>query len=158
MRRMGDDQSYLTKDVFVAGASPKVTYNPRDERRIEQELNLYLYLDQGPGRALSIAGPTKSGKTVLVERRLPRDVAIWIEGPDLQSVEVFWERVVDWLGVYDLVEVTREDQEGGGRELGFTVGIPKVASIDASKRDDAATTTEFARLAHRQSPHLRASR
>ena len=98
-----------------------------------------LYLNQGPGRALSVSGPTKSGKTVLVERLLPRDEAIWMEGPDLQSVEVFWERIVDWLGLYDLVEVTRSEEEAHGKELGGTVGIPKLASIDAHKKDGTTT-------------------
>jgi hypothetical protein len=51
-----------------------------------------------------VSCPTKSGKTVLVERRLDRDVAIWIEGPDLTDVSIFWHRVVDWLGLYDLVK------------------------------------------------------
>jgi len=123
--------------VFVAGAVPRITYNPRDDRHLEREVTLYL--NQGPGRALSVSGPTKSGKTVLVERLLPRDEAIWMEGPDLQSVEVFWERIVDWLGLYDLVEVTRSEEEAHGKELGGTVGIPKLASIDAHKKDGTTT-------------------
>jgi hypothetical protein len=77
---------------------------------------------------------------VLVERLLPRDEAIWIEGPDLQSVDVFWKRIVDWLGLYDLVEVTRQESEGSGKQLGLTVGVPNLASIDAHKKDDSTTT------------------
>jgi hypothetical protein len=126
-------EDHLTKNVFVAGASPKITYNPRDERHLEQELDGYL--DQGPGRALSVSGPTKSGKTVLVERALPRDEAIWVEGQDVDSVDVFWGRIIDWLGLYDLVEVTRQETGDSGRQLGMTVGIPKLASIDAKKTD-----------------------
>ena len=90
MHHIAERETYLTKDVFVAGATPRVTYNPRDERHLEREINQYL--EQGPGRTLSVSGPTKSGKTVLVERQLPRDETIWMEGQDLQSVEVFWER------------------------------------------------------------------
>ena len=135
---MADRETYLTKDVFIAGAPPKITYNPRAERHLEQELKLYLA--QGAGRTLSVSGPTKSGKTVLVERLLPRDEAIWMEGPDLTSVDVFWDRIVDWLGLYDLVEVTRQEAEGSGKQLGMSVGVPKVVSIDAGKRDDATTT------------------
>jgi hypothetical protein len=78
-------QAYLTKDVFVAGATPSITYNPRDDRHLEKEMSGYL--EQGPGRALTVSGPTKSGKTVLVERSLPQDEAIWMEGPDLRSVD-----------------------------------------------------------------------
>ncbi|MEA2257135.1 MAG: hypothetical protein QOG35_3180 [Solirubrobacteraceae bacterium] len=127
---------HLTKNVFVAGASPSITYNPRDDRHLEQELTAYL--EQGPGRALSVSGPTKSGKTVLVERALPRDEAIWVAGQDLHSVEVFWDRIVDWLGLYDLVEVTRQETDEKGKELGMDVGVPKLASINAKKKDGAS--------------------
>jgi hypothetical protein len=136
---MAEREIYLTKDVFVAGAAPEVTYNPRSERHQEQELERYL--DQGPGRALTVSGPTKSGKTVLVERRLDRDVAIWIEGPDLTDVSIFWHRVVDWLGLYDLVEVGRAEDEGAGRQMGLSVGSANVAKIDASKSDSTRTST-----------------
>jgi hypothetical protein len=133
---MPDREVHLTRNVFVAGASPKITYNPRDDRHLEQELNGYL--DQGPGRALSVSGPTKSGKTVLVERALPRDEAIWVEGQDVQSVEAFWDRIVDWLGLYDLVEITRHETEEAGKQLGMTAGVPRLASIDARKTDGTA--------------------
>jgi hypothetical protein len=144
---MAEREMYLTKNVFIAGAVPRITYNPRDERHLEQEVTMYL--DQGPGRALSVSGPTKSGKTVLIERLLPRDEAIWIEGPDLQSVDVFWERIVDWLGLYDLVEVTRQESEGSGKQLGLNVGVPNLASIDAHKKNDS-TTTRGVRKSHTQ--------
>lgn len=130
----GEREAHLTKNVFVAGSTPRITYNPRGERHLEPEVRAYL--DQGFGRALSVSGPTKSGKTVLVERALPRDEAIWVEGPDLTSVDVFWDAIVDWLGLYDLVEVTRSETEGAGKQLGMNVGVPKLASIDASKRED----------------------
>jgi len=134
---MAKPETYLTKDVFVAGSPPRVTYNPRDDRHLERELNLYL--EQGPGRALSVFGPTKSGKTVLVERRLPRDEAIWIEGTDLHSVEAFWDSIVDWLGLYDLVEITRQESEGGGKQSGLSVGSSNVAKVDISKKIDSTT-------------------
>ena len=131
---MSEPQVHLTRNVFVAGSTPQITYNPRGERHLEPELSAYL--DQGFGRALSVSGPTKSGKTVLVERSLPRDEAIWVAGQDLASVEVLWEAIVDWLGLYDLVEVTRTETEGTGKQLGMNVGVPKLASIEASKKDD----------------------
>jgi hypothetical protein len=103
---------YLTSDVFVAGSSPVITYNPRDARQQEQEVERYE--EQGPGRALTVSGPSKSGKTVLIERRLPRDEAIWIEGPE--------HRIVDWLGLYDLIEVGRAEEAGTGKQFGLASG------------------------------------
>jgi hypothetical protein len=136
---MTDREIYLTKNVFVAGSAPGITYNPRTERHLERGLNQYL--DQGPGRALTVSGPSKSGKTVLVERLLPRDQNIWIEGPDLTTVDLMWDRIVDWLGLYDLVEVSRQQADGEGRQLGMSVGVPKVVSFDASKKNDNTITT-----------------
>jgi len=54
---------YLTRNVFVAGRPPDVTYNPRSDRQQETEVRAYI---GQPGKALSVSGPTKSGKTVLI--------------------------------------------------------------------------------------------
>ena len=70
---------FSTNEVFVAGKQPTITYNPRDDRHLEQEVRGYV--DQ-LGKALSVSGPTKSGKTVLIERLLPPDRAIWIQGSE----------------------------------------------------------------------------
>jgi hypothetical protein len=134
---MAERKRYLTKNVFVAGSPPEVTYNPRDDRHLESEVESYL--GEGPGKTLTLSGPTKSGKTVLVERLLPRDEAIWIEGTDLATVDVFFNQIIDWLGVYDLVEVSREDTEGSGKQLGMTVGSSNLASINAGKKDDTSS-------------------
>jgi hypothetical protein len=37
-----------------------------------------------------------------------------------------------------LVEITRNETEGTGKQLGLNVGVPKLASIDVSKKDDRA--------------------
>src|ERR1700709_17826 len=115
----------LTKNVFVAGGTPTITYNPRVERELESEVNSYLNQD---GKALSISGPTKSGKTVLVERLLPRDGAIWIHGSDLSSAEALWSGIVDWLGLWDTVEVTVDtsSQQGGGVGAEINIGVAKL--------------------------------
>ena len=136
---MPNPKTHLTKNVFVAGSTPEITYNPRTERHLERGLKQYL--DQGPGRALTVSGPSKSGKTVLAERLLPRDESIWIEGPDLTSLDVLWDRIVDWLGLYDLVEVTRDQAEGTGRQLGVNIGVPRLFSIETSKGNDETVTT-----------------
>lgn len=77
---------------------------------------------------------------MLVERALPRDIAIWVEGQDVHSVDAFWDRIVDWLGLYDLVEVTRQQTDDSGKQLGMSVGVPKLASFDASKKEGESVT------------------
>jgi len=38
------------------------------------------------------------------------------------------------------VEVTQQEGEGSGKQLGLSVGVPKLASIDAHTKDDTTTT------------------
>ncbi|NEK85418.1 ATP-binding protein [Blastococcus saxobsidens] len=130
-------ERYLTRNVFVAGGEPEVTYNPRDEFKLEQEVREYL--DQS-GKALSISGPSKSGKTVLIGRVLPKAEAIWIYGQDLTSVDVFWESIVDWLGLYDEVEMTDGVQNQGSAQIGMEVGFAGFGKATGSGTVGGATT------------------
>lgn len=120
---------HLTKNVFVAGRAPDITYNPRNDRQLEAEVRSYL--DQS-GKALSVSGPTKSGKTVLIARLLPRDSAIWMYGSDLTSAEAFWEKIVDWLGLYDALEITDQTAGQVGGTVSGSLGVPSVASVGIS--------------------------
>jgi hypothetical protein len=118
---------WKTSEVFVAGDRPTVTYNPRDDLHLEEEVKAYR--SQG-GKALSVAGPSKSGKTVLIERLFPKTSAIWVEGGDLASIDYFWERVADGLEAWD--ELTLSDEEEGARsdEVELEVGVPLVRGSD----------------------------
>ena len=81
-------------DVFTPGRAPGVTYNPRVEREFEGAMRSYLH---ATGSALTVSGPTKAGKTVLVERLLPRSEAIWISGSDIADVDDLWDEVFDFF-------------------------------------------------------------
>jgi hypothetical protein len=108
---------WKTKEVFVAGDVPTITYNPRDDLHLEQEVRDYR--DQ-PGKALSVSGPSKSGKTVLIERLFPRTSAIWVQGSDLSSVDRLWQRLADGLNAFDQIGIRGEQTEGRSAEGGFT--------------------------------------
>jgi hypothetical protein len=117
-----------TKDVFVAGRYPAHTYNPRDERRQENELTRYL---QDNGKALTVSGPSKSGKTVLLEHNLQAHSSIWINGTDLHTIGDFWDKIIEWYGLYDIVGT--QQQSGGGGRVGIRaeVGVPGVGKVGA---------------------------
>src|SRR5581483_10934223 len=116
----------LTRNVFVAGGTPDVTYNPRDSRHLEAEVRSYL---SQSGKALSVSGPTKSGKTVLIERLLPSSEAIWMQGSDIQTIDDFWSRIVDWLGLYDQVEVSTQESDQIASEISGSIGIKPIAQV-----------------------------
>ncbi|MBM7832064.1 hypothetical protein JOE59_002769 [Agromyces cerinus] len=109
-------------DVFVAGNYPALTYNPRKGTALESELVAYL---RQRGKCLLISGPSKAGKTVLVEHMLPRNFAVWVSGNRLKSVDDFWEAIVDQLDAFTEVSTTFTDGDDLSIEAALTVGIPE---------------------------------
>src|SRR5581483_1618512 len=138
---------FNTTEVFVAGKQPTVTYNPRDDRHLEREVRSYV--DQ-PGKALSVSGPTKSGKTVLIDRLLPPDRAIWIQGSDLDQIASFWRAIIDAVDAFDEVGETLSDAAAEGRELGTQIGLPHAISFNW--RRSRERTRSSARTATRTRP------
>ncbi|MBM7503511.1 ATP-binding protein [Agromyces aurantiacus] len=118
-------------DVFVAGNYPAHTYNPRSGTHLESEITSYL---RQRGKCLVISGPSKSGKTVLVEHMLPRSFAVWISGNRLRTIEDVWSAIVDQLDAY--TEVSRSESEGSGVALegSVTVGIPEFLQAKVGAR------------------------
>ena len=82
-------------DVFTPGAFPVHTYVQRSGDALETSLRDAL---DTPGQVVSLNGPSKSGKTVLVERVVGRDSLITITGAGIESPDDIWERVLDWMG------------------------------------------------------------
>ena len=82
------------EDVFDAGGYPEYTYVERERRRLEERLTKALN-SSTPGA--SIIGPSKSGKTVLVENVSKNSGlgVIHIRGPSISSVEGLWNGVLD---------------------------------------------------------------
>lgn len=111
-------------DVFTPGRLPGITYNPRDQQNIEGELEDYL---RTAGSALVISGPTKSGKTVLVRRKLDKESAVWLSGIDLRQVSDLWVHIIDFYQLYDEVSVQEQEMLGGTGRLSGKVGIPLIA-------------------------------
>jgi len=94
-------------DVFVPGGFPEVTYVPRDELQLEERVRDYL---DERYKVLSLSGPTKSGKTVLVKRVVPN--AIWISGGEINSATDLWKLLVDKLDGWIEVHKSRAKSEG----------------------------------------------
>lgn len=114
-------------DVFVPGAYPQYTYVQRAEQALEQALRDAL---DTPGQLVSLAGPSKSGKTVLVEKVVGKDHLIAISGVGITHPEDLWTKVLNWMDVPAAVEETVSAStiaEASGGASG-KVGIPGIAS------------------------------
>src|SRR5215467_7699893 len=99
-------------DVFVAGGLPSVTYRPRDQFGLESQLQDYL---DERHRILSISGPTKTGKTVLVRKVLRESDAIWVHGGSVKSRADFWATIAEELGLATETEGSRESTDSDSR-------------------------------------------
>jgi hypothetical protein len=102
-------------DVFVPGGFPRHTYNPRMGLQLESKLK---QVRNNLCKLVTVTGHTKSGKTVLVRRILPREDAVWVDGGAVGAEDDFWQIVIDQLNLFQ------------GSEVGNS--MDKSAEVDAS--------------------------
>jgi hypothetical protein len=75
-------------EVFMPNRIPTITYNPRQGLKLEQAIQHHV---QSPQEILLLLGPSKSGKTVLINKTVPRDRLVEVEGTQVRSDEnAFW--------------------------------------------------------------------
>jgi hypothetical protein len=120
-------------EVFTPGAFPVHTYVERTANRLEQSLRDAL---DTPGQVVSISGPSKSGKTVLVEHVVGRDSLITVTGAGIEEPDDLWNRVLDWMDVPHSRTAGSATSGKVGAELGAEGGvkIPGVLSAEGSAK------------------------
>jgi hypothetical protein len=114
-------QDYTVGRVFVPGGQPTVTYNPRSALRLEEKVRDYL---DERHRILSVSGPTKSGKTVLIKSLVRSgDDGLYLSGGLITSVDALWSAITDEFGVFTAESVSDDQEEVAGRESGGEGGL-----------------------------------
>jgi hypothetical protein len=97
---------YKVREVFVPGGRPTITYVPRGDLHLEKEVADYL---DSRHKILSVSGPTKTGKTVLLKSQVGDDFnPIWLSGGAITSIDDFWSTIAD-----DLELPTETGMDGG---------------------------------------------
>ena len=124
MARKSPDR--ITRDtVFIAGGQPSITYVDRAHLNVEKNLAQAL---QVPNQIVSLAGPTKSGKTVLCRTVIGNSPYIWIEGGQIQTASELWEKCCYILNYpIDIAKSSKDESKAG-----LKVGILDWLSIDGS--------------------------
>jgi hypothetical protein len=116
-------KKYTVGEVFVPGGLPTVTYVPRSSLGLEAIVRDYL---DERHRILSLSGPTKSGKTVLLRSILADRPHIWLSGGEIPSVDDFWSTLADSLGISTEEVATStaggRESTGGNVRGGFSLG------------------------------------
>ncbi|HEX4296080.1 MAG TPA: TniB family NTP-binding protein [Rhizomicrobium sp.] len=82
--------NYHRDEVFVAGGQPSVTYIQREDQHIERNLARAIAT---PNQIVSLAGTTKTGKTVLCRRVLGQREYVWVDGGQHSNAGQVWEYV-----------------------------------------------------------------
>jgi hypothetical protein len=117
-------------DIFTPSDYPLFTYVVRDEERIEDRLREALMT---PGEIVSVSGPSKSGKTVLIEKVAGRDNLITITGAGLAEASQVWDRALDWMGSPSQTTQSTTSTIGASASASAKggVSIPLVGSVGA---------------------------
>ncbi len=95
-------------DVFVPNGMPRRSYVNRPhyegERSIEEQLQVAIAQRD---RVISISGPSKSGKTVLIKKVIGEENLITLNGASIGSVEELWRLILDWMDAPSAHELTQ---------------------------------------------------
>jgi hypothetical protein len=123
--------------VFVPGGRPTITYVPRGDLRLEDEVASYL---RNRHKILSVSGPTKTGKTVLLKNQITENFSpLWLSGGVITSIDDFWSAVADELGL-----PTEIGMDGGvsHTEAGKLSGELNVGAAKGGRSKDQSVTRE----------------
>ncbi len=88
-------------EVFVPNGTPTHTYVARAEEKNEEKLAAALDM---PKMVISISGPSKTGKTALVNTLITADRIIPVIGQSLRSSNDLWQSVMRWIGGPEEIE------------------------------------------------------
>jgi len=130
------------QQIFVPGAYPEHTYVERSGEGLEIALKDAL---ETTGQVVSLSGPSKSGKTVLVERVVGRDFLIPVSGAGIKSPDDVWTRVLDWMDVPHSTSSTHKEGLAVRGEVKASGGLtlPLVAKAEAGASTGAEVKGEM---------------
>ncbi|MFS1877265.1 hypothetical protein BCT30_18080 [Enterovibrio norvegicus] len=120
--------SLEASEIFVPTHYPKHTLVKRQNDHTND------VIDAIADRSLvSISGPSKSGKTVLVESAMANSSLIVVTGGGITCADDIWAKVLDQLGTPLSRTVTNSSSSSNSKNIGGRVAIgPRVANVQAS--------------------------
>ncbi|MBA3391647.1 MAG: hypothetical protein H0T89_03335 [Deltaproteobacteria bacterium] len=127
-------------EVFTPTSYPTYTYVPRDELHHERLLRQWT---QSSTQIASVSGPSKAGKTVLVQRVVGEGNLITVSGASVREADQLWERVLDWYGEPHTTTASHGDTTTDSK-TNERVGTLGLAGMGASSRATAASTSAAA--------------
>ncbi|HEY5923521.1 MAG TPA: hypothetical protein VIV11_17695, partial [Kofleriaceae bacterium] len=110
-------------EVFTPTSFPTHTYVEREQLHHERLLREWI---RSSTQIASISGPSKSGKTVLVQRVVGEDNLLTVSGASVRAADQLWDRVLDWYGEPHSMTASSADAstKTSGHERGMRLGMP----------------------------------
>src|SRR5690242_12158968 len=137
-------------EVFTPTSYPTHTYVQRDDLHHERLLREWT---RSSNMIASISGPSKAGKTVLVQRVVGEGNLITVSGASVRTPDQLWERVLDWYGEPHSTVATRADSttQTKGSDRGGQIGIAGIGANTRATSQDASGVIETTQAtAHRR--------
>ena len=116
-------------EVFTPNKEPSVTYV--DAHLVDKAKHLLQSLETSAA-VISLSGPSKSGKTVFIEKTIGRDRLIEVNGAGIDSTATLWNRVFSIIGTPTGVSQTNSASFTGSVGAKASAGVPLVAQGEAS--------------------------
>jgi hypothetical protein len=139
--KAAQNKPILVRQVFVPGGFPKYTYQKRDQYKIEDKLTDAL---NRLNKFIAVAGPTKSGKTVLVQKVVPESDCVWIDSGHISSVQDVWDLILSELELPSTIVESRSQQKEDTATLEIEAGFKPGGIGAATKNQDSSKTSKAA--------------
>lgn len=118
-------------EVFTPGKLPEITYI--DDHLRERAIILHDALETGAA-VISLSGPSKSGKTVFIEKNIGKERLIQVTGAGITEANKLWDRVFDLVGTPISKRITATKSFDGtfGGSLSGEIGVLVKAAGEVS--------------------------
>ncbi len=123
-------------DVFIAGGQPTTTYVERQDQDIERMLARAIAT---PNQVVSLAGPTKTGKTVLCKKVLSKRDYVWVDGGKIKTADGFWQTVTSELNI----PIENSMTQGSESSVSAEGSVPFVITAGGSHLSSRSKTETF---------------
>ena len=136
-------QKVAATEVFTPNAFPSLNYVTREKNFDSQVKNGLVT----PGIVISVSGPSKSGKSVLVQMVAGKDNLIRVFGAQIRAAEDVWTLALDWMDSPNARTTQRGTGEtrttvAGGSASAGALGIFNVSGTGSYSQTDCSNDTE----------------
>lgn len=135
---------YRDTQIFTPNDFPEYTYVVRKSDNLEERVRESLEIPKQP---ISISGPSKSGKTVLIEKVIGSEHLIKVSGIEIRRSDDLWQRVLEWMDSPNTVANAQADLDSSGNRIAGTISLPGgAATIEGTTLTSQTNTATETRI------------